>query len=218
MRKILSALLLLALAACGGGTVNCTGQYSCEVVISGGTNTVSVPGSIASAPAGSASSPSGSASSPTPAPAPTLPLAQVHNLPPTVTITAGDLRWDSGGITYMLGVAGTGDAYWVAVWSIPQTNASGEVGAQMATLELMIDSGVDLRGLTADDATLKAYVSTIVIPKLDKWMQANSSRWASGMTIQAVNLKDSPTGGYLDRLAGRIPQWIDLSPFGASMK
>lgn len=214
--RITILMLLLLLSACGGGEVNCTAAGACVVSVGSiTTGSVSVP----SAPASAASSPSPAASAPavTP-PAQTIPLAVVHQLPPAVTITAGDLRWSAQGVTYMVGIATNGDASWVAVWSVASSSSTGMAGAPVSGVEVMLDSGFDLRGVQPDDAAIRAYLAAYVVPKLNTWMTANSGRWASGMTVYAVNTKDTPTGSASARAAARVAQWIDITPFGATLK
>ena len=121
-------------------------------------------------------------------------------------------------MTYMVGMATNGDAYWVAVWSVSSTSSAGMAGSQVAGVEAMLDGGFDLRGVQPDDASIRAYLAAYVVPKLNAWMAANSSRWASGMTVYAVNTKDRPTGSASARTAARLAQWVQVTPFGVELQ
>lgn len=218
MRKLLSVVTLIVIAACGGGTVNCTAADACTFNVSGNTVTgnalpVAAPGGSASSPTGAASSPSGAASSP----ATIIPLAAVHQLPPGITIALGDLRWSAGGLTYMLGVGSVGGTTWVAVYSTSGTSADGMVGTPLAGVEVTLDDGLDANIPANTDAAVKVYLQTIV-PKLDTWMKANSGRWVNGITVYPVNTKNAPDGDALARVAARMAQWVVVSKSGATLQ
>lgn len=207
----------LFLSACGGGEVNCTAENACvyNITVNGGITSSTPVASIPLVPQPAASVPSGAASDPAPSvpPVSTVPLAKLKTLFP-VTTAKGDLVFTAQGMTYLVAIVTNGDATWVALYS------AGSIGdaVQMTNSEAMLDSGFDLRGIAPDDDSLRAYLSTRIVPALDDWMRTHADRFASGMQLPAVNKGGVPTGSAADRLAGRMPQWIDITPFGAYLK
>ena len=213
--RFLALLSVLLLSACGGGEVNCTAPSSCVVNVGSiTTGSVSVP----SAPASSASAPSGGASSPTPTPIQAVPLAKVKQIPPAATIYPGDLRWSAQGITYVAAVVTSLDFVWVAIYSTPTATSDGGVGLPVASFEVQLDGDLNSRGVQANDAAVRAYLSARVVPALDSWLKANSGRWASGMTVYPVNAGDTPTGNAYDHIAARMAQWVEVKATGAALK
>lgn len=218
--RILALLIILAmLAGCGGGEVNCTASGACVVNVGSVTTGPVTTPSVPSLPASSASGPSGGASSPvaTP-PIESVPLARVKPIPPAATIYPGDLRWSAQGITYIATVATSLDFAWVAVYSTPGTSADGGEGMQVAAFEVSLDNSLDSRGVQPNDAAVRAYLQAHVVPPLDAWIKANSSRWASGMVVYPVNAGDAPTGKGIDHVAARLAQWVEVKATGAALK
>lgn len=213
--RILVLLSALLLSACGGGEVNCTAQGACTLNVgSVTTGPITTP----STPASGASAPSGGASSPVVTPIEAVPLARVKTIPPTATIYPGDLRWSAQGITYVAAVVTAADVAWVAVYSVPTVSATGAAGTQVAAFEVSLDDGLDSRGVLPTDESVRAYLQARIVPKLDAWMKANSSRWASGMVVYPVNAGDAPTGKGIDHVAARLAQWVEVKATGASLK
>lgn len=210
---ILAAAALLS--ACGGGEVHCTAAGACVVNVaaapvdgaaSAAAGAASMPSSSASAPSSSASAPANGSTS--------VPLGTVVQSFP-MTAKSGQTLWRAGGMTYTLVIGDVGSIQWVAIYSAPV--ASGY--PQMATVEAMLDTALDLHTPAKDDAALRAYLQTYVVPKADAWMRANSSRWASGMTVDPYytgSVSDSMTA--VQRLAARMPQWLAVSAGGVTLR
>lgn len=215
MMRAAILVILAMLAGCGGGEVNCAAQGACVVNVgSVTTGPITTP----STPASGASAPSGGASSPGTTPIEAVPLARVKTIPPTATIYPGDLRWSAQGITYVAAVVTAADVAWVAVYSVPTVSATGAAGTQVAAFEVSLDDGLDSRGVLPTDESVRAYLQTRIVPKLDAWLKANSSRWASGMTVYPVNAGDSPQGKGIDHVAARLAQWVEVKATGAALK
>ena len=214
--RLLILLSALLLSACGGGEVNCTAQGACVVNVGSVTTGPITP---PSPPASGASAPSGGASSPDPTPpVSSVPLARPKPIPPAAVIYPGDLRWSAQGITYLATVATSLDFAWVAVYSVPTATSTGGEGTQVASFEVALDNGLGDRNVQPDDAAVRAYLQTHVVPALDTWLKANSGRWASGMVVYPVNSGGTPTGNGLDHVAARLAQWVEVKPTGATLK
>lgn len=200
MKKPLVVLALLVLSACGGGEVNCSVPGACVLNINGDVN---LPGLSASAPAPVASAPVAS-----------VPRGAVNRVFP-VKATPGNIVWRAGGMTYTLVIVTNGDAVWCAIYSAPVDSPT----AVMTSVEAMVDSGVDLHAPASDDASIKAWVAAYVVPKANAWIVANSGRFASGMTVEPYSRATVPAAlSNLDRAAGLLPQFIEVTPFGISLK
>lgn len=213
--KKLSVILAAGLAACGGGEVNCTQPNACVFNVTGNTVTnsgaVTPPPPPASAPASApASSPA-----PAPAPAPAVPFGKVFGGGAGgYKATTGELSWKSGGLTYIVQVHDYGFAAGVALMSCSLSDCFGT--NQSWLFETWLDDSLDIKGpRTADDATLKSYLETRVVPKLDAWIQANGYR-LNGLQTAPFNTAAVPTTwAPYDRLAALLPRWVIVTPTGA---
>lgn len=149
----------------------------------------------------------------TPPPVAAVPAGTKFTAAP-ITARAGNLVWVAGGMTYGLIVADFPSAGWVALLSASSTGANVTLTAG----ELIADGMLDLRPPLTTDAETRIYVNTVLLPKLNEWFAANSSRFASGFTAGPVSAAEVKSGAPMDRLAARLPQLIELTAAGFVLK
>lgn len=206
--KYLALVLVALLSACGGGSavINCDVAGAC--VLNANNNTVSLPGTAASAPSPGASAPT---------PTPQVPLGSVFHAGQGYTATVGDLHWTSGGITYVVSVQEYGFAEAVALMSCSAVECFGSV--QSWTFEVYLDDALDMHWpVDTADATLRTYLKTYVVPKLDAWLKANQARTVGLVVAPVSSLPVPASWAYMERIAALLPQWVVVSPSGATLK
>lgn len=117
-------------------------------------------------------------------------------------------------MTYAVQIHDYGFAAGVALLSCSQVECFGQ--AQSWTFEVWLDNSLDLHPIfTADDATLKAYLTKYIVPKLDAWIQANPSRSQNLVTAPFSTATVPADWQPYDRLAALMPRFVVVTPFGS---
>lgn len=206
MSKFIIITALVLLSACGGGdpTVNCNVPEACilnapvTINVDGGVTVTGalIPERAASAPAPAASVP---AVVPVPLGAPVD--ADVNGL----IVPAGNIQWVSDGIVYAVVFRDFSGFMFSMVISASDPQNPKWVGNGT------LDDGFDLHMPASDDASLKAYLETWMLPQLNKFLSDNFYLFTNGMVFAPVS--NSPVSTSLPplrRVAALTPQWIQI--------
>ena len=112
-----------------------------------------------------------------------------------------------------------GDFAFVSIFDAATIAADGVVTLTNFVADL--DGSIDLHRPADTDAAVHDYLAQRVVPALDAWVKANPSIFlASDFKLWPTNVGGQPLAGSgpYGRIAARIPQWVQITPQGATLK